>query len=254
MNCSEFAVDIADTLAGTALPNVRARADAHLAVCASCRADAALWDKLAGLPAFAPAPTLQTRFEKQLRPRVAAPFLANRQWLAAAAALLLGVFGFFAGRYSAPRPPEGDMASLRKEVRNLREVVALSLLDQQSASERLRGIRYSASLDGSDPEVVDALSRTLRSDPSVDVRLAAADALRRFPMTATVSESAWQLLEQDDSPLVQIAVIDLLVSRKDPSVPARLAALKNRAGLDSNVRDYLQALLSNQRTKGNPYQ
>ncbi|HEU0120331.1 MAG TPA: HEAT repeat domain-containing protein [Bryobacteraceae bacterium] len=254
MNCSEFAIDIADTLAGEALPAARARAEAHLAECSACRANAALWDKLGGLPEAAPAPNLQTRFEKRLQPRIAAPSRTNWQWLAAAAALILGVFGFLAGRYSAPRPPEGDMASLRKEVRNLREVVALSLLDQQSASERLRGIRYSASLDGSDPEVVDALSRTLRSDPSVDVRLAAADALRRFPMSATVSESAWQLLEQDDSPLVQIAVIDLLVSRKDPSVRARLTALKDRSGLDSNVRDYLQALLSNQRTKGNPYQ
>lgn len=254
MNCSEFAIDIADTLAGTALPAARTRAEAHMAECASCRAGAALWDKLGDLPEAVPPPTLQTRFEKQLPPRVAASSRPDWQWLAVAAALLLGLFGFFAGRYSAPRQPEGDMASLRKEVRNLREVVALSLLDQQSASERLRGIRYSASLDGSDPEVVDALSRTLRSDPSVDVRLAAADALRRFPLSASVTESAWQLLEQDDSPLVQIAVIDLLASRKDPSLRARLATLKDRSGLDSNVRDYLQALLSNQRTKGNPYQ
>ena len=160
---------------------------------------------------------------------------------------------FRSGRYTAPQPA-ADIASLRTEVRNLREVVALSLLDQQSASERLRGIRYSAALEGADPEIVDALSRTLRSDPSVDVRLAAADALGRFPLSPGARESAWQLLENDDSPLVQIAVIDLLSSRNDPAVRARLEKLLGRPGLDSNVRDYLRALLANQRSKGNPYQ
>jgi len=73
-------------------------------------------------------------------------------------------------------------------------------------------------------------------------------------MAPSVSESVWQLLEHDDSPLVQIAVIDLLSSRKDPSAQARLERLRDRPGLDSNVRDYLQALLSNQRIKGNPVQ
>ncbi len=250
MTCSEFAVDIADTLAGSASASARTRAEAHLASCASCRATASLWNQLGELPSEAPPARLTSRFHHQIAKRTN----PNRwAWLAVAAAALVGFLSFFAGRYTAPAGKE-DIASLRGEVRNLREVVALSLLDQQSASERLRGIRYSAALEGNDPEVVDALSRTLRSDPSVDVRLAAADALRRFPLPAAVTESTWQLLDKDDSPLVQIAVIDLLSSRKDPTVRARLEALRDRPGLDPNVRDYLQALLSNQRTKGNPYQ
>jgi len=251
MSCSEFAVDIADTLAGSASTTARSRAEAHLRECASCRANAALWDALGEMPIEMPSPALQTKFERRMAARPSAPRWA---WLAVAAAIAVGVFSFFAGRYTAPSAPSADIASLRGEVRNLREVVALSLLDQQSASERLRGIRYSAALEGTDPEVVDALARTLSNDASVDVRLAAADALRRFPLPPSVSESAWQLLDRDESPLVQIAVIDLLSSRKDPAVRARLAKLRDRAGLDSNVRDYLQALLSNQRNQGNPYQ
>ena len=73
-------------------------------------------------------------------------------------------------------------------------------------------------------------------------------------MPAAARESAWKLLEEDDSPLVQIAVIDLLAAGKDPGTRARLEKLRDRAGLDVNVRDYLQALLSNQRKKGNLYQ
>ncbi|MFN0103805.1 MAG: HEAT repeat domain-containing protein [Bryobacteraceae bacterium] len=251
MTCSEFAVDIADTLAGSATETASVRAGAHLAECAACRANAALWKKLGDLPIEGPSSALHTQFQRRMAARPAVPRWA---FLAAAAAVAIGLFSFFAGRYTAPKSADTDIASLRHEVRNLREVVALSLLDQESASERLRGIRYSVALEGSDPEVVDALSRTLRNDPSVDVRLAAADALRRFPLPATVSESAWRLVERDDSPLVQIAVIDLLATGKDPAVRARLEKLRDRPGLDSNVRDYLQALLSNQRKKGNPFQ
>lgn len=251
MACSEFAVDIADTLAGAASASARARAEAHLAECSSCRANAALWDALGELPNASPSPALEAKFSQHLRAKPSAPRWA---WLAVAAAVAVGVFSFLAGRYTAPASPNADIASLRGEVRNLREVVALSLLDQQSASERLRGIRYSAALEGTEPEVLDALSRTLSNDSSVDVRLAAADALRRFPLPPNVTESAWQLLDRDDSPLVQIAVIDLLASRKDPAVRARLETLLNRKDLDNNVRDYLQALLSNQRKQGNPYQ
>jgi hypothetical protein len=252
MTCSEIAVDIADTLEGSATAEARVRAEAHMAECAACRANAALWSTLGEMPVEAPSSALPTKFSRHLAPNK--PSSPKWAWLALAAALAIGVFSFIAGRFTAPKTPDTDMATLRHEVRNLREVVALSLLDQQSASERLRGVRYSSALEGTDPEVVDALSRTLRSDPSVDVRLAAADALRRFPLAPSVSESVWQLLDHDDSPLVQIAVIDLLSSRKDPTVRARLEKLRDRAGLDSNVRDYLQALLSNQRIKGNPVQ
>lgn len=250
MDCSAFAADIADTLAGSAVEAARDRANAHLAECDACRATAEIWNQLGDLPDAPPSPQLPSRFERRIQPR-SVPYWS---WLAAAAAFAIGLFSFFAGRYTASQAPGADIASLRQEVRSLREVVALSLLDQQSASERLRGIRYSTAMERADPEVVDALSRTLRSDPSVGVRLAAADALRRFPLPDAARESAWQLLERDDSPLVQIAVIDLLATRKDPAVRARLETLQHRAGLDPNVRDYLQALLSNQRNKGNPFQ
>ena len=219
-----------------------------MAGCASCRANAALWEAMGEMPEALPAADLPARFERRIAPRPSAP-----RWAWGAVAVLVGVLSFVAGRYTAPRT-EADIASLRGEVRSLREVVALSLLDQQSASERLRGIRYSAALEGTDPEVVDALSRTLSNDSSVDVRLAAAEAVRRFPLPVAARESAWKLLEQDDSPLVQIAVIDLLAAGKDPGARARLEKLRDRAGLDANVRDYLQALLSNQRKQGNQYQ
>ena len=230
-DCSSLEVQLADYLAGVPSTEV----DAHLAVCAQCRANVALWTNLADLPAPVP-----------LSNRLNLPKPRNYWPMALAASTLLAAgLGFYGGRWAAP---SNDIASLRKEVRSLREVVALSLLDQQSASERLRGIRYSASVDASDTELAEALSHTLRADPSVDVRLAAADALRRFPINNKTRESMWQILANDDSPLVQIAVIDLLGN--DP----RLAQLLKGESLHPSVKEYLQAALANPQKRGNNFQ
>ncbi len=250
MDCSSFATDVADLLAGSATGPAKARAEEHLAECAACRATAALWEPLGELETAGPAPELEATFRRKVERRAA----WSGKWMAMAAAVVVGVFAFAAGRYTAPAAGSGDVAALRGEVRNLREMVALSLLEQQSASERLRGVRYSAALERPEPELAKALARTLRSDPSVEVRLAAAEALGRYPLGRGTEEEVWRLLESDDSPLVQIAVIDLLAGRKDAQTRARLEKLRDRKGLDTNVREYLQALLSNQRMKGNSYQ
>lgn len=230
-DCSFLELQLADYLAGVASAEV----EAHLAVCEKCRASVALWTNLGELPVPAPAP-LRLKLPK---PRNYWPLAL------AASALLAAGLGFYGGRASVP---SNDIASLRKEVRSLREVVALSLLDQQSASERLRGIRYSASVDAYDPELAEALSHTLRADPSVDVRLAAADALRRFPLPLKARESMWQILANDDSPLVQIAVIDLMAG--DP----RLGQLLKTNSLHPSVKEYLQAVLSNPQKQGTNFQ
>lgn len=255
MACEEFAADIADLLMESASPEAKSRAEGHLAECATCRRSLELWNRMGEMPMEEPPAGLAAGFRRRLAvPQVMAPRRSVAPWLAAAAAIAAAIFGYFGGRATAPQAPSADLATLRQEVRGLREMMAITLLDQQSASERLRGVRYSTAMERPEPEIVDALARTLRSDPSVDVRLAAADALRKFPLPEAVYGEAWNLLDKDDSPLVQIAVVDLLAGRRAPGTRARLEALAGRPGLDPNVRDYLQALLSNQRNPGNPYQ
>ena len=66
-----------------------------------------------------------------------------------------------------------------EEIANTREMVALSLLQQQSATERLRGVDYTGRLRTMEPDVVSALTKAVAHDPSVNVRLAAIDALSK---------------------------------------------------------------------------
>lgn len=119
----------------------------------------------------------------------------------------------------------------------MQQLVALSLLQQQSASERLKGVNWSYRVAPADPKVVSALVRTVEQDSSVNVRLAAVDALQKFSGAANVRQALIQALPREESPMVQVAIIDLLTQLRDrDSVPA-LQQLSRDTKADPAVRE-----------------
>jgi HEAT repeat protein len=72
-------------------------------------------------------------------------------------------------------------------------------------------VSWSSQVNHPDPEFLTTLVHTLNYDPNVDVRLAAVDAIARFAGYSTVRIDLVRSLPKQDSPLVQIALIDLLV-------------------------------------------
>jgi hypothetical protein len=155
----------------------------------------------------------------------------------AAAALLLVVAGFMAGRLAPAASAARELAGLRGELRSMRQVVALSLLQQQSASERLRGVTWSHQIDQPGEEMLDALLDTLRHDTNVNVRLAAIDALRQFGRAEHVRAGLVEAVGQQDSPLVQIELIDLLVELREGRSREVLRALAEDEQANRNVRE-----------------
>jgi hypothetical protein len=132
-------------------------------------------------------------------------------------------------------PPE--VRELSREVRDLRQMVTLSLLQQQSASERLKGVSWSNQLDRPGDEVVTALIDTLMHDTNVNVRLASIDALKRFAERDIVRRAAVEALDTQKSPLVQMALIDFVVETQDH---AALGALRRLSG-DAQVNEAVRA-------------
>ena len=159
------------------------------------------------------------------------------QLWAAAAAIALGAF--LAGTYFAGQKPKSEMAELREELRGMRTMFATSLLQQQSAVERLRGVNYSIRLDNPDQEVVGALIQTLRGDSSVDVRLAATDALRKYSTRPQVRQSMVEALTLQDSPLVQLALIDAMVEFHERRAAPAFAQLAATQSIDPTVKTRL---------------
>ena len=225
-----------------------AEVEAHLNTCAACREEAELWEKLGTLPDERPSPALRARFEKMLTGAERRPAAV---WWQIAAAVLLVAAGWGAGRLVPSRPSaQGEMAQLRREVRDLREMVTLSLLQQSSASERLRGINLSYRLDKPDTELIDALLGALGHDPSPDVRLAAVDALRRYNGEAAVRRGLIESLRGQESPLVQIALIDALVETNGPGAAEVFRRLVEAPGAHEAVRERAGRGIDELRTKG----
>jgi len=122
----------------------------------------------------------------------------------------------------------------------MRQLVALSLLQQQSASERLRGVSYAYRVEPSDSEVLSALLNTVNRDSNVNVRLAAVDALHPFASSAATRSAIVQALPKQTSPLVQVALIDLLVDLKERQAEPELRQLIQNSAADTGVRERAQ--------------
>jgi uncharacterized membrane protein len=153
-----------------------------------------------------------------------------------AAACLIA--GFFGGRGMTPQ--NSDVAELRKEMSGMRQLVTLSLLQQQSASERLRGVTWAYQSETSDMEVLSALLRTINTDPNVNVRLAAIDAVRNFASSPVARRGLVQALPKQTSPLAQIALVDALVDLRQSDARPEIETLLGGTDLDPTVRERLR--------------
>ena len=160
------------------------------------------------------------------------------QGLAAAAVLLVGIV---IGRFvvAAPTRPAdsfSEISAMRSEMRELREMFSLSLMQQQSASDRLKGVTWTGQLDRPSGEVISALLDALMHDPNVNVRLATIDALERFASREDVRRTAIDAVDRQMSPLVQIALIDFLVKANERQSAPMLRRLAQDPRVNTAVR------------------
>jgi len=264
--CEAIAELLPDYLQSALPHKAQDRVEQHLRGCADCRESVAMWNRLALLPQEQPSAHLRDRFQAMLHayqearrevppvPRAAKviPFLSSVSWqrwaaVAACAVLLLGG-GFAAGRRSGNAADSadgrGDVAALRTELADMRQLVVLSMLQQQSAGDRLQGIAYTTQQGRLDPQVLNALLSALRSDANVDVRLAALDALSRHGQQPQVQEGIAGALQPQQSPLVQVALINQIVESRDRDARRQLLQIKQDPKLHPVVRQRVDWALS----------
>jgi len=263
MKCEHIAELLPDYLQGNLSPDQHQSVEAHLERCADCSEEVIIWRKLSLLPLDQPGPASRARFEAMLqayqvgRSNQPADDSRSRKrgsawnwnvfhWLrspvgamAWSAALL--AIGVFAGlRLAGPKPPSLDLAAMQSDLASMKQLVVLSMLQQQSASARLEGVTWSTRDQQLDPQVLSALLHTLRYDASVDVRLAALDALSRHGQQPQIHKAILDSLQQQQSPLVQVALIDLLLEWRDPDAAQRLQVFQQAPNLNPTVRQRVE--------------
>jgi len=257
MKCEEIAELLPDYLQGRLAFDQAGQVEEHLRSCIPCGEEAALWQKLALLPEEQPGPAVRTRFKAMLdsyeegrwektslsrERKQSAPLWGLGNWLQAPAAgvvwaCIFLICGFFIGKHSGQSTVSTtELNALHEEITSTRQLVALSMLKQQSASQRLEGVSWSTRVPGPDPKVLDALLHTLRYDNSVDVRLASLDALSRYSSLPEVRRGLIEALPGQQSPLVQVALIDLLVDLHDSGAVQQLKRFQEDPKVDPTVR------------------
>jgi hypothetical protein len=264
MSCERIREQIPELLGGRLEPIARENLIDHLETCSACRGEVAdlgiVWRALDTMAEPEPSPQMRARFletlrayeegfqEAQRKQTYSAPreswwaklWPASPAWggAFAAAMLLVGVVG---GRLlTTPRgveaPVNGEMTQLRAQVESLRQLVALSLLQEQSASARLRGVNYSYQMTQPDREVQQALLHAVNRDSNVNVRLSAVDALAKFASSPEVRRALVDSLPVQDSALVQVALIDLLAQIEAREAAPVMRKMAQQTELDESVR------------------
>ncbi len=276
MKCEDYRAQMPEYWEGALEEEDKVALEMHLASCTGCRAETdslgSIWHGLARIPLAQPSRDLRRRFYERLdayqqglmetpatvpvvqaaakRPSFAERFktffpMRPAFQLALSAAML--AIGFFAGFRVDDKRDNRQLSQLRSEVNNMRQMVTLSLLQQQNASERLKGVNWSYRVEQSDTEVLSALLYTVNHDQNVNVRLAAVDALRTFADSPIARKGLMQAIGKQDSPMVQVSLIDTLAEIRDHEAVPVFQALAKDSKSSPEVRERAQWALGRMR-------
>lgn len=239
--------------------------ESHLAGCADCRKELEtvkkIWNLMGEIPQVQPSDEMRTRFnailsdfkEKSIVHKNPVVEWINKlrvYWYLQAQpryafAILLIAAGLIAG-YILHQPGQSAISysrqidSLSSQVSEMKQLMMLSLLQDPSASQRIRAVAYTDDMSNVDLKVIDALFTTLNEDPNVNVRLATLEALVRLSDKPQVREGLVRSISLQESPLMQSAIADVMVKLREKSSVQSLQKLLGKKDLNQMVKLNIQ--------------
>ena len=157
--------------------------------------------------------------------------------------LAILALGFFVGKgfYAKPAIENLNTNQVNAETENVRSQLVLELIDEPSANKRLKAVNEASKLNDATDQIIKALFITLNNDDNVNVRLAAIESLMRYADKPIVREGLIKSITNQDSPLVQVALADVMVSLQDKNSIDPLKELLNQPDVNSAVKEKLNA-------------
>ena len=266
MNCDHANERLTGWLSNQLSATERADLETHLAQCPVCqqefKANQKIWQMLGKVPAPNPSDAMYGNFYAMLdtfkeeiaaepkRPLHHMLEKIRQLWTPQLAfqlvySLSLITFGILGGYwYHSKQTPtvayKQQVEALSGQVQEMRQLVMLSLLENPSATERLRAVSYTKDIHKVDGKVVEALLTTLDNDPNVNVRLVTLEALAELGHDPKVREGLVHSLTQQDSPLVQVALADVMVKLQEKRSIKQLRTLLRQDGLNDLVKTKIE--------------
>lgn len=118
-----------------------------------------------------------------------------------------------------------EVSALRQDISEMKQLVALSQLRKESASERIMATYEFKKMDSASDEILDALIYTFNNDDNINVKNAAAEALFKFGNQDKVRKAFINGLNKQTDPVLQIKLIEMLVGLNEKRALPKLQQL-----------------------------
>jgi hypothetical protein len=165
-------------------------------------------------------------------------------WMKIAAAIAILLAGTFIGltinSVLNRQKAEKQVAELTTEMQSMKELMMLSMLKQESPSQRIQAVNYSDDIQAPDAKVLNALTETLNNDKNINVRLAAAYSLAKYADRQSVRDSMVASLSQQTEPIIQVVLMNILVEKKESSAIKPIQKIMSDDKAMKEVRDVAQ--------------
>jgi hypothetical protein len=160
-------------------------------------------------------------------------------------AMLLVIFGFILGNWARDDSSyRNELFALSSDVRQMKQVVSLTLIQHPSPVERLKAINDMSHAPLNGHAIINVLLHTFNTDPNTNVRLAALDALQSYIGEPEVWEGLIQAYAFQRSPIVQLALTDLMVKSGEREAAQSIQMLLRSKDLNVIVRQKLEQSLN----------
>lgn len=110
-----------------------------------------------------------------------------------------------------------QITQLAAELSKTREMMMLTMLEQESTTERIKAVNLTKDMTEVSEQVTNALFETLHKDDNVNVRLVTLEALLPYTNNPKVREGLVNSIQYQHSPLVQIALAEVMVALQEKS-------------------------------------
>lgn len=124
--------------------------------------------------------------------------------------------GVVLGRGFSGSAYQNELKSLSNQMTEMQQMMSMAMLEEESVSERLKGVQMSSQLVSSNKEVTDAMFVTLNNDESTNVRMAALNLLAEYADDPNIREGLINSISEQESPLMQLALAELMVELQEP--------------------------------------
>ena len=163
------------------------------------------------------------------------PMYAGIRIAAGIALFLLGWFMSYWFRQNSIS--NGEATKLAIEMKDLRETLFLTMLNQSSSLDRIKAVSMVSELEHADDRIIGSLLGALNYDNNNNVRLLSLEALLKYSGNPEVRDGLIASIKNQSSPLIQLRLAEVMVALREKKAVPEFQRILTNTGMNYMVRN-----------------